>query len=49
MPDSSRGDHADGTWLAARRTGHGVPVVLVHGSAGGLDSWDGVAPLLQDE
>jgi pimeloyl-ACP methyl ester carboxylesterase len=30
---------ADGTVLAVRRTGHGVPVVMVHGSAGGLDSW----------
>jgi pimeloyl-ACP methyl ester carboxylesterase len=40
---------ADGTLLIARRTGRGVPVVLVHGSAGGLDSWDPVAPLLSDE
>jgi pimeloyl-ACP methyl ester carboxylesterase len=29
-----------------RRTGSGAPVVLVHGSAGGLDSWDPVVPLL---
>ena len=28
---------ADGTTLAVRRTGEGMPVVLVHGSAGGLD------------
>lgn len=40
---------ADGTRLATRRMGRGVPVVFVHGSAGGLDSWDPVAPLLEDE
>jgi pimeloyl-ACP methyl ester carboxylesterase len=40
---------ADGTGLVARRTGRGTPVVLVHGSAGGLDSWDPVVPLLDDE
>jgi pimeloyl-ACP methyl ester carboxylesterase len=40
---------ADGTQLIARRTGQGVPVVLVHGSAGGLGSWDPVTPLLGDE
>jgi pimeloyl-ACP methyl ester carboxylesterase len=39
---------ADGTRLVARRTGRGRPVVLVHGSAGGLDSWDPVVPLLDD-
>lgn len=39
---------ADGTTLVARRFGHGIPVVLIHGSAGGLDSWDGVAPFLTD-
>ncbi len=39
---------ADGTRLAARRTGKGTPVVLVHGSAGGLDSWDPIVPLLED-
>jgi pimeloyl-ACP methyl ester carboxylesterase len=39
---------SDGTTLAARRSGQGVPVVLVHGSSGGLDSWDGVAPFLRD-
>ncbi|GAB1690404.1 alpha/beta hydrolase [Krasilnikovia sp. M28-CT-15] len=39
---------ADGTRLTARRTGHGVPVVLVHGSAGGLDSWDPVTSLMGD-
>jgi pimeloyl-ACP methyl ester carboxylesterase len=40
---------ADGTVLAVRRTGHGVPVVMVHGSAGGLDSWTAIAGLLRDE
>jgi pimeloyl-ACP methyl ester carboxylesterase len=38
-----------GLSLRARRTGHGAPVVLVHGSAGGLDSFDPVVPLLTDE
>jgi pimeloyl-ACP methyl ester carboxylesterase len=36
----------DGTTLAVRRVGEGTPVVLVHGSAGGLDSWDPVLPFL---
>jgi pimeloyl-ACP methyl ester carboxylesterase len=40
---------ADGTQLAARRVGRGSPVVLVHGSAGGLDSWSPVEPLLQND
>ncbi|GAA0252705.1 alpha/beta hydrolase [Cryptosporangium japonicum] len=41
--------HADdGTRLAARRRGRGTPVVLVHGTAGGLDSWAPVAPYLED-
>lgn len=39
---------ADGTKLVARRCGQGAPVVLIHGSSGGLDSWDGVAPFLAD-
>jgi pimeloyl-ACP methyl ester carboxylesterase len=39
---------ADGTTLVARGYGSGPPVVLVHGSSGGLDSWDGVAPFLAD-
>jgi pimeloyl-ACP methyl ester carboxylesterase len=39
---------ADGTRLAAHRSGRGAPVVLVHGSGGGLDSWDPVLPLLAD-
>lgn len=38
----------DGTRLAVRRTGRGTPMVLVHGSAGGLDSWDPIVPLLTD-
>ncbi|WP_239146017.1 alpha/beta fold hydrolase [Actinoplanes couchii] len=37
---------ADGTRLAVRRDGRGDPLVLVHGSAGGLDSWDPVLPFL---
>ena len=40
---------ADGTRLAVRRFGHGVPVVMIHGSAGGLDSWSDVARLLAGE
>jgi pimeloyl-ACP methyl ester carboxylesterase len=39
---------ADGTPLAVRRSGRGVPVVLIHGSSGGLDSWDGITPFLTD-
>lgn len=38
----------DGTRLAARRFGRGEPVVLVHGSHGGLGSWDPVVPFLDD-
>jgi pimeloyl-ACP methyl ester carboxylesterase len=30
---------ADGTRLAARRSGHGTPLVLVHGAAGDLDTF----------
>lgn len=33
---------ADGTRLAVCRDGRGEPLVPVHGSAGGLDSWDPV-------
>jgi pimeloyl-ACP methyl ester carboxylesterase len=33
----------DGTRLAARATGAGTPLVFVHGSMGGLDSWTEVA------
>jgi hypothetical protein len=40
---------ADGTRLVARRTGDGIPIVMVHGSAGGPDSWDDIANLLADE
>ncbi|MFC7533054.1 alpha/beta fold hydrolase [Actinoplanes sp. GCM10030250] len=39
----------DGTRIVARRTGRGEPVVLVHGSNGGLDSWDPIVPLLAGE
>ena len=37
---------ADGTRLAVRRVGSGAPVVLVHGSGGGLHSWTAVADRL---
>ncbi|MBE1492225.1 alpha/beta fold hydrolase [Plantactinospora soyae] len=40
---------ADGTRLAVRRVGSGDPVVLVHGSGGGLHSWAAVADLLADD
>jgi len=40
---------ADGTRLVVRRVGSGEPVVLVHGSGGGLHSWAGVAGLLEGE
>jgi pimeloyl-ACP methyl ester carboxylesterase len=40
---------ADGTHLVGRRMGRGKPVVLIHGSGGGLNSFDPVAPLLADE
>lgn len=36
----------DGTNLAVRRTGSGRPVVLAHPSAGGLESFDPIVPLL---
>lgn len=39
----------DGTRLVVRRTGAGDPVVLVHGSGGGLHSWAAVADLLADD
>jgi pimeloyl-ACP methyl ester carboxylesterase len=37
---------ADGTRLAVQQSGNGDPVILVHGSAGGLDSWDPIVPML---
>lgn len=40
---------ADGTRLAVRVAGEGAPVLMVHGSAGGLDSWDPVAAFLTGE
>lgn len=40
---------ADGTKLAVRRVGSGPPVVMLHGSGGGLHSWEAVANLLADE
>ncbi|GAB3984513.1 alpha/beta hydrolase [Plantactinospora veratri] len=42
-------ESTDGTRLAVRRTGSGDPVILVHGSGGGLHSWAGVAELLADD
>jgi pimeloyl-ACP methyl ester carboxylesterase len=36
---------ADGTELVVRSSGHGAPVLFVHGSNGGLDSW---APVAED-
>lgn len=39
----------DGTRLVVRRIGAGDPVVLVHGSGGGLHSWAAVADLLADD
>ena len=34
---------ADGTRLVVRRVGSGAPIVLLHGSGGGLHSWQAVA------
>jgi pimeloyl-ACP methyl ester carboxylesterase len=39
---------SDGTRLVVRRVGSGDPVVFVHGSGGGLDSWAAVADQLAD-
>ncbi len=39
---------ADGTRIGVRRVGAGQPVVLVHGSYGGLDSFQAVAEGLSD-
>src|SRR4051812_26015402 len=39
----------DGSRLVAHRTGSGAPIIFIHGSAGGLDSWNTVTPLLADE
>jgi pimeloyl-ACP methyl ester carboxylesterase len=39
---------ADGTRLAVHRIGSGTPVVLLHGSGGGLHSWRAVADRLAD-
>ncbi|WP_425839713.1 alpha/beta fold hydrolase [Streptomyces fractus] len=41
-------DSTDGTPLAYRRFGSGPPIVMVHGSGGGLHSWEPVAELLAD-
>jgi pimeloyl-ACP methyl ester carboxylesterase len=40
---------ADGTRLVARAVGRGEPVVFVHGSAGGLGSWDPLLPFLRED
>ncbi|MEU8156445.1 alpha/beta hydrolase [Micromonospora sp. NPDC048986] len=42
-------ESADGTHLVVRRLGVGDPVVLVHGSGGGLHSWASVAEHLAQE
>ncbi|MEU8662465.1 alpha/beta fold hydrolase, partial [Actinoplanes philippinensis] len=44
--DDMRVRSADGTALAVRRRGAGDPVLLLHGSGGGLHSWAQVAELL---
>jgi pimeloyl-ACP methyl ester carboxylesterase len=40
---------ADGTELAVRRLGSGPPVVMLHGSGGGLHSWEEVGRRLAGE
>ncbi len=47
-PHLSTAVGCDGTRLTARCTGSGEPVVFVHGSGGGLDSWDPVLGSLTD-
>ncbi|MFG1839734.1 alpha/beta fold hydrolase [Micromonospora sp. NPDC049175] len=42
-------ESADGTRLVVRRLGVGDPVILVHGSGGGLHSWATVAEHLADD
>lgn len=41
-------ESADGTAIAYRKVGSGPPVVMVHGSGGGLHSWQPVAEHLAD-
>ncbi|MHB9756035.1 alpha/beta fold hydrolase [Streptomyces sp. BYX5S] len=41
-------ESSDGTLLTYRQRGSGPPVVMVHGSGGGLHSWEPVAELLAD-
>ncbi|MFJ9174415.1 alpha/beta fold hydrolase [Streptomyces sp. NPDC102360] len=41
-------ESVDGTAIAYRQFGAGPPVVMVHGSGGGLHSWEPVAELLAD-
>ncbi|MEV4347103.1 alpha/beta hydrolase [Actinoplanes sp. NPDC049596] len=38
---------ADGTRLSVRRLGAGDPILLLHGSGGGLHSWNPLVPLLE--
>lgn len=49
LPESS-GSFAsfDGTAIGCRRIGSGPPVIMVHGSGGGLHSWQPVAEQLAD-
>jgi pimeloyl-ACP methyl ester carboxylesterase len=39
---------ADGTELVVRTSGHGRPIVFLHGSNGGLDSWAEIAASFPD-
>lgn len=49
LPDlSGTFESFDGTAVGYRRTGSGPPLVMVHGSGGGLHSWQPVAELLAD-
>lgn len=45
-PPVARARSADGTTVAALRTGQGPPVLLIHGTTGSAFSWRFVAPLL---
>ncbi|NLU75939.1 alpha/beta hydrolase [Streptomyces sp. HNM0575] len=52
LPESSESfdsfESFDGTVIGCRRTGSGPPVVMLHGSGGGLHSWQPVAERLAD-
>ena len=43
MPTDRTITAADGTELVVRSSGHGRPIVFLHGSNGGLDSWAEIA------